>query len=163
VVIGVDPPASAHGDACGIVVCGLGADGVAYVLADHTVSGLRPEGWARRVAAAAEAWDAQKVVAEKNQGGDMVESVLRGVEANLPVKLVSATKGKAARAEPVALRFETGEAKLAGAFPELEDELCGITYAGYQGPSSSPDRADAMIWAMTELLEKRAEPRIRGL
>jgi phage terminase large subunit-like protein len=161
VVIGVDPPASATGDACGIVVCGMGSDGIAYVLADHTVSGLRPEGWARRVADAAELWNAQRIVAEKNQGGDMVESVLRGADAGLPVKLVSATTGKAARAEPVALRFETGRARLAGHFPELEDELCAITYAGYSGPGRSPDRADAMVWAMSELFEKKAEPRVR--
>jgi phage terminase large subunit-like protein len=160
VVVGVDPPASASGDACGIVVCGLGEDGIAYVLADLTVAGLRPEGWASRVAGAAGAWDAQRVVAERNQGGDMVESVLRGVDAYLPVRLVSATSGKAARAEPIALRFETGRARLAGRFPELEDELCGITYAGYQGPTRSPDRADAMVWAMTELFERRAEPRV---
>ena len=164
IVIGVDPPASSGGDACGIVVCGLGADGIAYVLADLSAGGLRPEGWARRVAAAAELWDAQRVVAEKNQGGDMVESVLRAADSNLPVKLVTATKGKAARAEPIALRFETGRAKLGGRFPELEDELCAITYAGYDGPTNSPDRADAMVWAMTELFQKpRVEPRIRML
>jgi phage terminase large subunit-like protein len=161
-VIGVDPPASAHGDSCGIIVCGLGGDGIAYVLADLTVAGERPEGWARRVAAAAEAWDAQKVVAEKNQGGDMVESVLRAAAFGLPVELVAATKGKAARAEPIALHFEAGRARLAGHFPELEDQLCGLTYAGYEGPGASPDRADAMVWAMTELFAKaRAEPRIR--
>jgi phage terminase large subunit-like protein len=160
-VVGVDPPASAKGDCCGIVVCGLGGDGIAYVLADHSVSGQRPEGWARRVAAAASAWDAQKVVAEKNQGGEMVESVLVAADCSLPVRLVAATRGKAARAEPVALRFETGRAKLAGVFPELEDELCGLTFAGYCGPGRSPDRADAMVWAMSELLEApRAEPRI---
>jgi phage terminase large subunit-like protein len=163
VVVGVDPPASADGG-CGIVVCGLGADGTAYVLGDHSMAGLRPEGWARRVAAAVQAWDAQKVVAEKNQGGDMVESVLRAVDSGLPVKLVSATRAKAARAEPVALRFETGKARLAGTFPELEDELCAITYDGYEGEGRSPDRADAMVWAMSELFEKpRAEPRIRIL
>ncbi len=163
-VIGVDPPASAHGDSCGIVVCGLGADGIAYVLADLTVAGERPEGWARRVAAAAEAWDAQLVVAEKNQGGDMVGSVLRAASFALPIRLATATKAKAARAEPIALHFETGRAKLAGCFPELEDQLCGLTYAGYEGPGNSPDRADAMVWAMTELFEKaRAEPRIRRL
>ena len=161
VVIGVDPPASATGDACGIVVCGMGSDGIGYVLADHTVSGLRPEGWARRVADAAELWNAQRIVAEKNQGGDMVESVLRGADAGLPVKLVSATTGKAARAEPVALRFETGRARLAGHFPELEDELCAITYAGYSGSGRSPDRADAMVWAMSDLFERKAEPRVR--
>jgi phage terminase large subunit-like protein len=159
-VIGVDPPASAQGDACGIVVCALAADGLACVLADLTVSGLRPEGWASRVAASAEAWDAQLIVAEKNQGGDMVESVLRAARCPVPVRLVHAAKGKAARAEPIALRFEKGEVKLAGAFPELEDELCALTYSGYEGPTASPDRADAMVWALTELFKPRAEPRI---
>jgi len=164
IVIGVDPPASARGDSCGIVVCGLGTDGAARVLADLTVSGERPEGWARRVAAAADSWGAQKVVAEKNQGGDMVESVLRAADYSLPVKLVAATGSKAARAEPVALRFEAGGAKLAGSFPELEDQLCGLTYAGYQGPGRSPDRADAMIWAMSELFKpERAGPRVTRL
>ncbi|MGZ8287304.1 MAG: DNA-packaging protein [Allosphingosinicella sp.] len=163
IVIGVDPPASAGGDSCGILVCGLGGDDLGYVLADLSVAGERPEGWARRVAAGAEAWGAQKVVAEKNQGGDMVESVLRAADSRLPVKLVHARGSKAARAEPVALRFETGRAKLAGAFPELEDELCGLTYAGFEGASDSPDRADAMVWAMSELFETRAPPRIRRL
>ena len=164
VVIGVDPPGSAQGDACGMVVCGLGADGVAYVLADLSVAGLSPEGWARRVAAASEAWGAHRVVAEKNNGGEMVEAVLRGADAGLPVTLVHAADGKAARAEPVAVRFESGKAKLAGRFPELEDELAGFTYEGFAG-AGSPDRADAMIWAMTELLVKpqRAEPRVRRL
>jgi len=160
VVVGVDPPAAAGGDACGILVCGLDGDGVCWVLADCSVAGLRPEGWARRAAAAAADWEAQLVIAEKNQGGDMVESVLRGVDAGLPVRLVSATRGKAARAEPVALRFETGRARLAGHFPELEDQLAAFTYQGYQG-EGSPDRADAMIWAMTELFDRAAAgPRI---
>jgi phage terminase large subunit-like protein len=163
-VIGVDPPAGGKdGDACGILVCGMDEAGTAWVLADLTVSGLRPKGWARKVAAAAQEWDAQLVVAEKNQGGDMIESILRGVDADLPVRLVHAAKGKVARAEPVALRFETGRAKLAGRFPELEDQLAQFTYAGYQGPGS-PDRADAMVWAMTELFAKApGEPRIRRL
>jgi phage terminase large subunit-like protein len=162
VVVGVDPPASAGGDACGIVVCGVDEEGVAWVLADLSVAGLRPEGWARRVAAAAADWDAQKVVAEKNQGGDMIESVLRGVDSGLPVWLVGATSSKAARAEPVALRFETKRARLAGRFPALEDELCAFTYAGYLGPDS-PDRADAMIWAMSDLLRPDRAPRVRRL
>jgi phage terminase large subunit-like protein len=161
-VIGVDPPASATGDACGILVCGLGQDGIAYVLADLTAAGLRPEGWARKVAQAAEAWDAQLIVAEKNQGGDMIASVLRGVDSTLPVKLVHAGRSKAARAEPVALRFETGRAKLAGTFPDLEDQLCAMTYAGYEG-QGSPDRADAMVWAMTELIRRGRAPRVRGI
>ena len=169
VVVGLDPPASTGGDSCGIVVCGKDRDGVAWVLADLSAAGLSPEAWARRVAGAAEHWGhlytgvPAKVVAEKNQGGDMIASVLRAVDADLPIRLVAATRSKAARAEPIALRFETGRARLAGHFPELEDQLCALTWSGYQGPGS-PDRADAMVWAMTELFEKeRVEPRIRTL
>jgi len=159
VVLGVDPPASAEGDACGIVACGLGEDGIGYVLGDHSVRGLSPEGWARAVAAAAELWGADKVVAECNQGGEMVESVLRGADVALPVKSVHARFGKGRRAEPVATWFERGKAKFAGAFPELEDELAGLTIGGgYEGPGRSPDRADAMVWAMTELLGKKERP-----
>jgi phage terminase large subunit-like protein len=147
-------------------VCGLGADGIGYVLADHSASGLSPEGWARKVAAAAEAWGADRVVAEKNNGGAMVGTVLRGADVGLPVTLVHAAEGKSARAEPVAVRFESGKARFAGRFPALEDELAGLTCGGeYHGPGRSPDRADAMVWAMTELLVKpqRGEPRIRRL
>jgi phage terminase large subunit-like protein len=166
VVIGVDPPASAGGDACGIVAVGLGADGMGYVLADCSVRGLSPEGWARAVAEAAERHGADRVIAEKNMGGDMVESVLRGAALRLPVTLVSASRGKIARAEPVAALFENGRAKFAGAFPELEDELAGlIVGGGYEGPGRSPDRADAMVWALTDLMLGRgfAEPRVRLL
>jgi phage terminase large subunit-like protein len=161
VVVGVDPPASVGGDACGIVVCGLGTDGVGYVLADASVSGLRPEGWAGAVVRAAEVWDADRVIVETNQGGDMVESVLRSVDCSLPVRPARAVKGKSARAEPVAAFFETGKAKFAGVFPALEDELAGmIIGGGYEGPGRSPDRADAMVWALTELLRARPVPRI---
>ncbi|HMC91821.1 MAG TPA: ATP-binding protein, partial [Allosphingosinicella sp.] len=161
VVIGVDPPASVGGDACGIVVCGLGVDGVGYVLADATVSGLRPEGWAGAVVRAAQVWDADRVIVETNQGGDMVESVLRSVESRLPVRPARAVKGKSARAEPIAAFFERGKAKFAGIFPALEDELAGmIIGGGYEGPGRSPDRADAMVWALTELLRERPVPRI---
>lgn len=163
VVIGLDPPASSGGDACGIVVCASDRDGVAWVVADHSAGGLSPEAWARRVAEAAALHRAGRIVAEKNMGGEMVASVLRAVEADLPVRLVHAGPSKAARAEPVALRFETGRARLAGHFPELEDQLCALTWAGYQG-AGSPDRADAMVWAMTELFDKApAEPRVRQL
>jgi len=165
VVIGVDPPASAGGDACGIVAVGLGGDGVGYVLGDHSAAGLSPEGWARCVAAAAEAHGADRVVAEANQGGAMVASVLKAADCALPVKLVHARRGKAARAEPVAALFESGRARFAGAFPELEDELCGLAVGGaYEGPGRSPDRADAMVWAFTELmLGRRGRPAVRGL
>ena len=165
VVIGVDPPVSAGGDACGILVCGLGDDGLAYVLADHSVAGLSPEGWARCVAAAAEAHGADRIVAEGNQGGEMVASVLKAADCALPVRLVHARRGKAARAEPVAALFESGKAWFAGAFPELEDQLCGLQIGGsYAGPGRSPDRADAMVWALTELmLRGKGEPSVRGL
>jgi phage terminase large subunit-like protein len=164
VVVGVDPPASASGDACGIVVCGLGEDGIGYVLGDHTVEGLSPEGWARAVVQAAEIWQAERVVVETNQGGEMVESVLRSVDSALPVKPVKARFGKAKRAEPVSALFARGKAKFAGTFPALEDELCGMTGAGYEGPGRSPDRADAMVWAMAELmLGREREPSVRRL
>ena len=164
-VVGVDPPASAAGT-CGIIVCGLAVDGNGYVLADMSASGLSPDGWARKVSAAAAAWGADLVVAEKNNGGAMVETVLRGANVGLPVKLVHAAEGKVARAAPVAALFESGRAWFAGHFPELEEELAGLTWDGrYQGPGMSPDRADAMVWAMTELMlgPRRAEPRIVGL
>ena len=164
ILVGVDPPASADGDACGIVVCGLGKDGLGYVLDDRSVRGLSPEGWAREVAAAAVAWGADRVVVETNQGGEMVGSVLRSVDMGLPVRAVKARFGKGRRAEPVAIQFETGRAKFAGAFPELEDELCGITLDAYHGPGRSPDRADAMVWALAELLlGKVRKPSVRGL
>jgi phage terminase large subunit-like protein len=165
IVVGVDPPASAEGT-CGIVVCGLGGDGVSYVLADLSVTGLGPEGWARKVASAAEAWRAHRVIAEANNGGRMVETVLRGADSGLPVTLVHAADGKAARAEPVMVAFENGRARLAGRFPALEDELAGLIYGGgYCGPGKSPDRADAMVWALTELAVKpqRPMPRITRL
>ena len=165
IVVAVDPPAGAEGT-CGIVVCGLDDGGIAHVLADCSVAGLGPGGWARKVAGAFDAWGAQRVIAEANNGGRMVEHVLRGAQAGLPVTLVHAADNKAARAEPVMVAFENHRARLAGHFPELEDELAGIIYGGdYRGPGPSPDRADAMVWAMTELAVKppRAEPRIRVL
>lgn len=166
VVIGVDPPLTADGDECGIVACGLGRDGIARVLGDHSAGGLSPEGWALKVAGAAEAWAADRVVAEGNAGGEMVDAVLRGAGLRLRVKRVFAKSGKARRAEPIAAYFESGEARLAGHFPELEKQMAGLALGGdYQGPGRSPDRADAMVWAMTELLPapERAEPRVRSL
>jgi phage terminase large subunit-like protein len=164
VVVGVDPPASAEGDACGIVVAALGADGVARVLADCSVRRPSPERWARAVAEAARAWHADRVVAEANQGGDMVASVLRAAHQSLPLKLVHASRGKAARAEPVAALYEAGRVRHCGTFAGLEDQLCGLMAGGgYEGPGRSPDRADALVWALTELmLGKVKAPRILG-
>ncbi|HEX8383365.1 MAG TPA: terminase family protein [Sphingomonas sp.] len=165
VVVGVDPPASAGGDACGIVCVGLGRDDRGYVLEDASVAGLTPEGWADRVAACAERWGADRVVAEKNQGGEMVMSVLRAADKALPVKLVHASRGKVARAEPVMTLYESGRVSHAGRFPALEDELCGLRVGGgYEGPGRSPDRADACVWALTALLGgRRAVAGIRTL
>jgi phage terminase large subunit-like protein len=162
VVVAVDPPASAEGDECGILVCAKLDDGRGIVLADASVGGERPPGWARRVAAAARAWDADRVIAEANNGGQMVEEVLRAVAPGLPVRLVHARRGKGARAEPVAALFEAGRCLLGGTFPDLEDQLAAMTPQGYCG-IGSPDRADAMVWALTELVVRAPpEPRVRG-
>ena len=153
VVVGVDPPAGLDGDACGIVACGVAADGTGYVLDDASVGGLSPEGWARAVADCAARHGADRVVAEQNNGGEMVRSVLLAADAGLPVTLVHASRGKAARAEPVAARYERGGVKHVGVFRALEDELAGLQAGGgYAGPGRSPDRADACVWALTELL-----------
>ena len=162
VVVGVDPPASAGGDACGIVVVALGEDGIARVLADASVKKPSPERWARAAAQAARVWHADRVVAEANQGGAMVASVLRAAEIALPLKLVHASRGKVARAEPVAALYEAGRVRHAGTFPALEDELCGLIQGGaYEGPGRSPDRADALVWALSELMLGRARrPRV---
>jgi phage terminase large subunit-like protein len=162
VVVGVDPPASAGGDACGIVVAALAADGTAHVLADASVAKASPERWAHAVAVAAQAWQADRVVAEANQGGEMVRSVLQAADLSLPLRLVHASRGKVARAEPVAALYEAGRVRHAGMFAALEDELCGLIAGGaYQGPGRSPDRADALVWALSELMLGRVrEPRI---
>lgn len=166
IVVGVDPPAGAGegSDACGIVVAGSKGEEL-FVVEDASVRGLSPEGWTNRVAAAAARWEASLVVAEANNGGAMVESVIKAADLGLKVRLVHASKGKCARAEPIALKFERGKAFLAGDFPELEAELGGmIAGGGYEGPGRSPDRADAMVWAMTVLSETRSGvPRVRCL
>ncbi|XUU61667.1 DNA-packaging protein [Erythrobacter sp. HA6-11] len=165
VVVGVDPPASARGDACGIIIAGYDCEGIGHVLADCSVESPSPEQWAQAVALSAREWKADRIVAEANQGGAMVESVLRAADCNMPVKLVHASRGKSARAEPVAALYETGRVRHHGFFPEMEDQLCGLMTGGeYLGPGRSPDRADALVWAMTELmLRPHAAPNIRTL
>ena len=193
-VIAVDPPA---GDGtCGIIACAKDGEGIAHILADHSVTATSPEGWARAVAnavrihtlcsgagrsvessggdgaqprnapASAGAQLVPLVVAEKNQGGAMVKSVLHTADPSLKVKLVTATVGKAERAAPVAMLFEAGRVVLHGVFPELEAELLGMIAGGeYEGPGASPDRADAMVWGLTELMlgPERAPPSVRTL
>ncbi len=163
VVIGVDPPASQYGDACGIIVAALRAGNKATILADQSVEKASPETWARAVADAARTWDADRVIAEANQGGEMVRSVLQAADISLPVRLVHASRGKVARAEPVAALYEARRVFHAATFPRLEDELCGLLIGGgYEGPGRSPDRADALVYALTELmLRKKRQPRVR--
>ena len=160
IVVAVDPPAS-HGkraNACGIVCVGLGEDGRAYVLDDITVQGARPAQWARDVVALYHARRADRVVAEVNQGGAMVEAVLREIDPDVSFRAVHATRGKQARAEPVAALYEQGRVSHAGVFPELEDEMCSAIGGG----AKSPDRMDALVWAVTDLMLRReAEPRVR--
>lgn len=160
VVVAVDPPAS-HGkkaNACGIVCVGLGIDGVAYVLDDHSLERAKPIQWAERAVALYHARKASRVVAEVNQGGAMVEAVMREVDGGLSFRAVHATRGKHARAEPVAALYEQGRVRHVGAFPELEDEMCSALGEGMK----SPDRLDALVWAVSDLmLRRQAEPRVR--
>lgn len=150
-LIAVDPPS---GDGtCGIVAVARDADGIAHVLADHSVTARSPEGWARAVADAAAAHGTREVVAEANQGGRMVKSVLLVADAGLIVRMVHAREGKAHRAAPVAHLFEAGKVRLHGRMPELEAQLLGlIAGGGYEGPGASPDRADAMVWGVAEVM-----------
>jgi len=162
VVVAVDPPTSVNGDECGIIVAALDNHGIAHVLADCSVASATPDVWAARVAHAAREWGADRVVAEANQGGAMVESVLRAADQGLPIRLVHASRGKIARAEPIAALYAAGKVRHCGTFPRLEDQLCGLLVGGgYAGPGRSPDRADALVWALTELmLGRSAQPRL---
>lgn len=167
VVIGVDPPASASGDACGIVVAAQLRDGRLAVVEDASVETPPPHVWAQAVAAAAARWSADRIVAESNMGGDMVAATLRQADCTLPVAPVHASVGKARRAEPVAIAYERGQVVHAGTFADLEDQLCGLQIgSGYAGPGRSPDRADACVWALAALLDgvrKGREPGVRRI
>jgi phage terminase large subunit-like protein len=161
IVVAVDPPASsgARAEACGIVAAGIDAAGVAYVIADATVSGLAPQGWAGRAVGLYRALAADALVAEVNQGGDMVAAVVRLVDGGVPVTPVHATRGKHARAEPVSALYAQRRVHHVGTYPELEDEMCDFGPAGLSN-DRSPDRLDALVWALSYLM-LRAEPRIR--
>jgi phage terminase large subunit-like protein len=149
IVVAVDPATTSgeHSDETGIIVCAKGIDGFGYVLADYSCKDT-PDGWARRVAAAYETHNADRVVAEKNQGGDMVESVVRSVHPNIAYKGINARQGKRLRAEPVAALYEQGRIKHVGYFTKLEDQW---TQWVPSPTSDSPDRLDALVHGMTEL------------
>ena len=154
VVVAVDPSGTRgeedSGDSIGIVVAGLGSDDKCYVLADRTCK-LSPDAWGREVVRAYREFKADRVVAERNFGGAMVEHVLRTVDRNISYREVVASRGKVQRAEPVAALYEQSRVRHAGSFPELEDQLCAMTGDGYSG-DGSPDRMDALVWAITDLM-----------
>jgi phage terminase large subunit-like protein len=165
IVVAVDPPASSgpRADACGIVVAGslgIGPARVGVVLADVSVQGLSPLGWAKAACAAARRYGAHRIVAEANQGGEMGRTTLEIAGAGVPVRRVRAVKAKAARAEPIAALYERGRVVHAERFDELEDEMCAFTG---DPAGKSPDRLDALVWALGDLLLGRAAPSIRTL
>jgi phage terminase large subunit-like protein len=164
VVVAVDPPVTGHAksDACGIVVAGQTGDG-AVVLADRTLQGTHPLNWARRAVAAYHAFAADCIVAEVNQGGDLVKAVIAQVDPLVPVKPVRASRGKWLRAEPVAALYARGLVTHASGLNELEDEMCLFGADGLSD-GHSPDRVDALVWALTELmLGERTLPKVRGV
>lgn len=165
ILIAVDPsgcagPEDLRSDEVGIIVGGLGVDGRGYVLED--LSGRYgpggETGWGHIVANAYERWGADAVVAESNFGGAMVANVVKAVNNRIPFREVKASRGKVVRAEPVALLFEEGKARLVGFFPKLEDQLCSLTTGGYIG-DKSPDRADAMVWLFSQIFPVLARER----
>lgn len=173
VIVALDPAVSSGSgsDACGIVVVGVQTQGPpqdwrAVVLADCTVQGLGPTGWARAAIAAMDQYGAERLVAEVNQGGQLVEEVIRQVDPLVPFKAVHASRGKVARAEPVAALYEQGRIRHVTGLIDLEEQMCLMTPRGYEG-QGSPDRVDALVWAVHELMIAPASqyrrPRIRTL
>ena len=163
IVIAVDPPASSGSKSasCGIIAAGMMIDGRCCVLEDRTLSKATPDKWAAEVVALYHLLEADLIVAEVNQGGDMVKTVIHTIDPSVPVRLVHASRGKWIRAEPVALLYERGRVFHVGKFAELEDQMCTFTPDG-MAQGVSPDRVDALVWAITELaLSKRGEPRVR--
>lgn len=173
VVVAVDPPTTSgeNADACGIVVAGIVAQGPpqdwrAYILADLTLENVTPNAWASAVVIAAKEFGADRVVAEVNQGGEMVEAILRQHSAMLPYKGVHASRGKSARAEPVAALYEQGRVMHLSGLSALEDQMRQMSLAGFAG-KGSPDRVDALVWALTDLMVDAAHdyrrPQVRAL
>ena len=168
IIVAVDPSGAGDqdntdNDEIGIVVVGLGIDGNAYLLEDLTLK-AGPRTWGNVATTAFDRWDADLIVAERNFGGEMVRFVIQTARPRTPCKVVIASRGKAVRAEPISALTEQGKIRFAGNFPELEDELCSFTTAGYVG-TTSPNRADAFVWAMSEIFpglvrEKKPPPRV---
>lgn len=160
IVVAIDPAISNEvgSDETGIIAAGLGVDGKAYVLDDGSGK-YAPDQWARRAISMFDTWDADRMVAEVNQGGDMVQATVQAQARGrlIPFKKVTATRGKVIRAEPIAALYETGKVRHAQAFPELEDQMCSFTLDfDRKGQGYSPDRVDALVWALTELFPQVA-------
>jgi phage terminase large subunit-like protein len=165
IVVAVDPPVTANtgSDSCGIVVAGIALDGRAVILADRTIQGRTPDTWARAAVQAYHDFEADRLVAEVNQGGDLVVSVIHQVDPSVPVHKVRATRGKWLRAEPVAQLYAEGRVAHYGTFPELERQMCDFATDGLS-EGRSPDRLDALVWALTELMLTRHHvPTVRRL
>lgn len=165
IVIAVDPAISSeeHSDETGIVAvgCARDADGFmrGYVLADASMRGT-PEEWAKRAVSLYREFDADRIVAEKNQGGEMVEAVIRAADRNVPIKLVHASRGKVIRAEPISALYEQNRVHHVGRFDELEDQMC-VFSSDFDRKDGSPDRLDALVWGLTFLFEKMTGRRRR--
>jgi hypothetical protein len=165
VVIGIDPSGCSgesdkRSDEIGIVAAGIGHDGIARILEDVT-GRYSPNDWAYKALALYDRWKGDKIVAEGNFGGAMVESTIHTARRMAPVKLVTASRGKVQRAEPVAALYEQGKVRHVGHFVELERQYCQFSTDGYKG-AGSPDHADAAIWALTELMiDREPQPNIR--
>jgi phage terminase large subunit-like protein len=149
IVVSIDPAVSSNDESAetGIIIAGLGVDGRGYVMRDATCK-LSPNGWASRAVNLFGEFSADMIVAEVNNGGDLVESTIRTVSRTVPYKAVRASRGKVVRAEPIAALYEQGRISHVGEMPELEDQLC--SYVAGAG-DKSPDRMDANVWALTEL------------
>jgi len=160
IVVAVDPPATSgeNADECGMIVAGVAVDRRVYVLADLSRQGETPLGWATRAVAALKDFGADCIVAEVNNGGEMIETLIRQVDANVPYRAVRASRGKFTRAEPVAALYEQDRVRHCGVFARLEDQMCLMTpdfdrtRAGY-----SPDRVDALVWAVSALVFEQGE------
>jgi phage terminase large subunit-like protein len=166
-VVGIDPPGSGRpgADSCGIVAAGIADDNCIYVLEDASVAGLSPQGWASRAVALFHRLKADCLVAEVNFGGEMVRAVIQQIDAGVPLRTVHATRGKWVRAEPVAMMYQQGKVKhVDPPLQALEDEMCDFGMGGLSS-GASPDRLDALVWAVTELTTRAARigPRVRML
>lgn len=160
IVVAVDPPITSgeNADECGIVVYGVDGNGHGYVLDDRSCQGMSPDGWASEAVKAYNQYEADRIVAEVNQGGEMVESVIRKVSSSVSYKSVHATRGKVVRAEPIAALYERGKIHHVGHFQKLEGQMCEFsTDFDKKKMGYSPDRVDALVWAATDCHKPRRE------